>query len=251
MSSATAFSQNDTSLQESPASQDALKLMDALSVKENDKVLDIGCGIGQYTSVIADRVGPGGKVVGVDPDKERIEIANEKYARSNLEFLEGDSENFPEDQYDVVFSNYVFHRIKEKEAMFKIVGQNMRPGGKFGFTHPACHIPIFSDLSYLMGPVKGEEILQSMGWYETTERYLVLGSSNGLVPVQNETYHRTFGVPNLDVFFKVWYGVTHGAFDPTAVDEADLEKFKQQYGTGPFKVTMNMISMIFSKPLLK
>ena len=104
----------------------------------------------------------GGKVVGIDPDRERVNIANEKYSRSNLEFLEGDSENFPEDQYDIVFSIYVFHRIKDKEATFKKVSQNMRPGGKFGFTHPERNPQMVVDLSYLMGPDKGKAIVDTI-----------------------------------------------------------------------------------------
>ena len=51
--------------------------------------------------------------MGVDPDKERVKIANEKYGKSNLEFLEGDSENFPTNQYDIVYSNYVLQWIQD------------------------------------------------------------------------------------------------------------------------------------------
>ena len=225
-----------------------LKLIDALSPKENDKVLDIGCGTGELTRIFTERVESGGKVVGVDPDKERVKIANEKYAQINLDFVEADSETFPEDQYDIVFSNYAFHWIRDKDAMFKKVSQNMCSGGKFGFIHVASNPQICIDLTCLMGPDKGKAILEKMSYFETIERYEMLGSSNGLVPVQKELYSREIEFPNLDVLFKFWRAITNGEFDPRAINEDALEKFRQQYGMGSFKVVVNLVSMIFTKP---
>ena len=54
-----------------------MKLMDLLSITEKSKVLDLGCGTGLLTKALGERVGPGGKVVGVDPDKARIQLARE------------------------------------------------------------------------------------------------------------------------------------------------------------------------------
>ena len=120
MSSAEAYSRFETEQHDKgSAIIDGMKLIDVLSPKEGDKVLDIGCGTGELTRVLAERVGPGGKVIGVDPDKEMLKVANEKYGKSNLEFLEGNSENFPENQYAMVYCNYVFHWVKDKVTNFK------------------------------------------------------------------------------------------------------------------------------------
>lgn len=86
---------------------------------------------GNYTDRLAQRVGPNGHVIGVDPDKERIKIAREKWVRKNLTFVEDDGESFPEDQYDLIFSYYVVHRIENKLATFKRIYDNLRPGGEF------------------------------------------------------------------------------------------------------------------------
>ncbi len=53
------------------------------------KILDLGCGTGYFSKFLADLVGPGGQVVGVDPDRERIKVAKRKYTASNLKYIEG------------------------------------------------------------------------------------------------------------------------------------------------------------------
>ena len=59
-------------------------------------MLDLGCGTRNLSRVLAERVGPEGKVTGVDPDRERIQIAQEQYGNdSNLNFLVGSDEDFP------------------------------------------------------------------------------------------------------------------------------------------------------------
>ena len=45
--------------------------------KAGDAILDLGCGTGELSAYLAELVGPEGKVIGVDPDKERIQLAKE------------------------------------------------------------------------------------------------------------------------------------------------------------------------------
>ena len=72
------------------------------------------------SALLADSVGPAGKVVAIDPIKSRLELANKQYSRPNLVFLEVNDVTFPEDQYDLVFSNYVLHWIENKNALLKM-----------------------------------------------------------------------------------------------------------------------------------
>ena len=53
-------------------------------------------GTGDLSTYLAELVGPKGKVVAVDPDKERILLAQTSYGDvNNLSFLEGSASNFP------------------------------------------------------------------------------------------------------------------------------------------------------------
>ena len=121
-----------------------IELIRQLSLEKGMRVLDIGCGTGQLTAAIADLVGEEGRVVGVDPDQERIDLARQKYkVCHNIEFFKGSDSDFPAGPYDVIYSNFVLHWIKDKEVTFRKVYENLKVGGLFAFVVPekAEHTP--------------------------------------------------------------------------------------------------------------
>lgn len=78
------------------------KLMKLLPIEKGNKVLDFGRGTGYLTKKLADLVGPEGRVIGVDPDDERIKLATEKYSTKNLEYVIGSYESIQGD-YDFLY----------------------------------------------------------------------------------------------------------------------------------------------------
>ena len=133
--------------QDSYQSDDGISLVDKLTSLTGSNVLDLGCGTGFLASVLAERVGPEGKVTAVDPDAERLRIARQKYGtQQNIEFLEGSSESFPSGPYDTVFSNHVMHWIKDKESTFQNVYGSLRIGGRFAFVCGENNSSIFWEL---------------------------------------------------------------------------------------------------------
>jgi ubiquinone/menaquinone biosynthesis C-methylase UbiE len=109
----------------------------ALNLSLGDKVLDMGCGTGHLTKYIADIVGPDGQAVGIDPDAERIKIAEEKSkGANNLQFYVGSSAiGFPNDNepyYDVHISTHTFHWVPddEKRVYIQKAHQCLKAGGK-------------------------------------------------------------------------------------------------------------------------
>ncbi len=94
-------------------------------------VLDVGCGTGAITRGIADVVGPGGAVVGVDRDRGLIERARVHCAsRPNLRFEEGDAMRLEyEARFDVVTAARTLQWIADPEAALRRMTRAARPGG--------------------------------------------------------------------------------------------------------------------------
>lgn len=111
-------------------------LIESLHIKPGTKVLDVGCGPGDITAQIADVVGPGGSVVGIDPSKERIVIALEK-ARPNLTFQQGKAEDlssFQSATFDVVYVNSTFHWVQDQLLALQEFARVLKPGGRVGLS---------------------------------------------------------------------------------------------------------------------
>ena len=107
-------------------------LLSKMTVKPGDQCLDIGCGTGNPTAIVAGKVGANGQVLGVDLDKERIRIARKTQPSENIKFLEGKFSDIElkESMFDLVFSNLVFHcldtdqKLKTTKKAFSAVKRN-------------------------------------------------------------------------------------------------------------------------------
>jgi ubiquinone/menaquinone biosynthesis C-methylase UbiE len=105
------------------------------SLKEGETVLDLGSGAGFDCFLAANKVGPKGKVIGVDMTPDMIEKAKENAVKGNydnVEFRFGEIENIPleDNSVDVVISNCVINLSPDKEAVFKEAYRVLRPGGR-------------------------------------------------------------------------------------------------------------------------
>ena len=175
---------NDTSLLQQEYGLELIELMDEFLTSANHKVLDLGCGTGYLASVVAQKVKA--TVLGVDPDKERIALAQNSYSDlKNLQFIEGSHETFPAEQYDLIFSNIVFHWIKNKDVLFERASKHLKSGGQLVFCVPSHLSTILRELSYLMGPDKYAAILNSFS-FATSNEYKQLAVDHGFAVLHFE-----------------------------------------------------------------
>lgn len=88
-----------------------------------DAVLDLGCGTGELSVYLAKLVGQNGKVIGVDPDIDRLKLAQVSHQGvKNATFVEGSTDGFPGmgfETYDIIFSNYVLHWVPVKRKLLR------------------------------------------------------------------------------------------------------------------------------------
>jgi len=106
------------------------------TLTEGETVLDLGSGGGIDVLLSAKRVGPTGKVYGLDMTDEMLALANENKRRAgakNVEFLKGDIEQIPlpDASVDVIISNCVINLASDKTRVLSEAFRVLRPGGRF------------------------------------------------------------------------------------------------------------------------
>jgi len=111
-------------------------------------ILDLGCGAGRDCYLLAQLVGPTGRVVGVDMTDEQLSVATnyiqwhtEKlgYVSPIVEFRKGYIEhlsdlNFPDESFDIIISNCVINLSPDKEAVLREAYRILKPGGEMFFS---------------------------------------------------------------------------------------------------------------------
>ncbi len=101
-----------------------------------ETVLDLGSGGGIDVLLSARRVGPTGKVYGLDMTDQMLELAQENQRKAgvqNVEFLKGEIEDIPlpDDSVDVIISNCVINLSADKQRVIREAFRVLRPGGRF------------------------------------------------------------------------------------------------------------------------
>jgi arsenite methyltransferase len=108
-------------------------------VQPGQVVLDIGSGAGIDCFLAAEKVGPAGKVIGLDMTPEMIERARQNAKEAgvtNVEFRFGEAEKMPveDSSVDWVISNCVINLSPDKPAVFSEIGRILRPGGRISIS---------------------------------------------------------------------------------------------------------------------
>ncbi len=134
-----------------------------LELKAEDKVLDLGCGTGVLTRMIADRVDPGsgGYAVGIDAASRMIGLARKRRQSENCRFEVAAAEELPfeNDSFDAVVSSLFFHHVPLdlKEKALREAWRVLRPGGKLVIAD--MHVP-FTRMGSLVSHVSRWFFLQ-------------------------------------------------------------------------------------------
>jgi ubiquinone/menaquinone biosynthesis C-methylase UbiE len=132
-------------------------LVDRMGVGRGERVLDVGCGTGRLARWIAERIAPGGHVVGIDPLVDRITLARSRPV-AGLSFDVGQAEDlsaFADGSFDAVCMSAVLHWVSDKPKALAQVRRVLRPGGRLGVTTVPRETMGASTVTQVCGPVLG------------------------------------------------------------------------------------------------
>lgn len=118
-------------------------LMELIGDPRGMAVLDVACGEGFYTRMIAKR--GAARVVGVDLSEGMIELARQQ-AGLGIQYIVGDARELPDDEFDMVLAAYLLNYARDRDelqSMCEGIARSLRPAGRFVTVNcnPALNFP--------------------------------------------------------------------------------------------------------------
>jgi trans-aconitate 2-methyltransferase len=108
-------------------------VLDRLTLRGDELVLDLGCGSGRLTALLLDRL-PGGRAVGIDLSANMLATAQREMRpdlRPRVSFVHADVSVLPVvGRADAIFSTATFHWVRDHPRLFASLFRALKPGGR-------------------------------------------------------------------------------------------------------------------------
>ena len=137
-------------------------------IKPGMRVVDLGCGTGMTTQLLAELVGPTGKVIGVDYSAAQVEQARALLPNqlSNVRFVEASATEtgLPKEAFDLVYCRFLLIHLPDPEAALREMHELLKPEGIIAVedgdltsadSEPPSLLREFSNLFGALGPKWG------------------------------------------------------------------------------------------------
>jgi SAM-dependent methyltransferase len=134
------------------------------SLQPGEVVLDLGSGAGFDAFIAGPKVGPSGRVIGVDMTPEMLAKARrnatayrERTGLDNVEFRLGEIEHLPvaDDSVDVVISNCVINLSPDKPQVWREIARVLKPGGRVAVSDLALLRPLPDEVRSMVAALVG------------------------------------------------------------------------------------------------
>lgn len=177
--------------------------MEALSqwkFNGNESILDIGCGNGAITSVIADKYAKNGSVMGVDLSQDMVNLAKQTFKAKNLSFRTMDAAHVPfVNEFDLVSSFYCLHWVKDQQSAINGIFNSLKENGQtllYIMTNPVNHDNFFSHLTKELAAMPKWSIYlknyQEPWNFQTKDNFKKILDKSGFKTLSLEHEHKQF-----------------------------------------------------------
>jgi ubiquinone/menaquinone biosynthesis C-methylase UbiE len=118
-------------------------LVDTVCLQASEKVLDVACGTGVTTRLAKEKVGPEGRVDGLDINASMLTKAKELADSLDIGWIESDVSDIelPSDSYDVIMSQHGYHYFPDKPAALGEFRRLLAQSGRMAFSIWDGHSP--------------------------------------------------------------------------------------------------------------
>jgi SAM-dependent methyltransferase len=113
--------------------------LEMLSISPGDRVLDVGCGPGNFTRDFA-RAAAGGLVVGLDASETMLDVAGRDTHSDNVAYIRGDARELPfrDESFDAVCCFAALYLIEDPMRALEEIVRVLAPGGRVALL-ASCH----------------------------------------------------------------------------------------------------------------
>ena len=166
------------------------QMIDYLSIKPGDTILDVGGGTGILLPLLYNATGDRGKIVSLDIAEEMLKRARNNSRPSNIHYIHADVVAIPlaSQTFDFVICYSCFPHFPDKAKAMAEMARVLRNSGRLVILHTASRCEI-NELHKSMGDVIGKDIIPD----KATMRKMLLKS--GLKPIQvRDEAHRYLAI---------------------------------------------------------
>ena len=196
------------------------ELVRVAGVAPGERVLDVGCGTGALTGVLAEIVGAE-LAAGVDPSEPFVQRARERVPGADVRVAPAEALPFEDDTFDVALAQLVFHFVSDPATAVSEMARVTRPGGRvaacvWDFTGGMTMIRAYWDAAHAVDPDAPDEAERFGG---APGELAALWRDAGLRDVEDGSLTVSSGYAGFD---ELWESVL-GAAGPVGVHAASLD----------------------------
>jgi len=191
----------------------AERVLDSLVVVRGARVLDVACGTGIFARMAAHVVGPGGKVIGIDPSPAAVNSARRIDVTSIVEWSEWEGSRLPFDDktFDVVACQHALHRFNKPAAVLEDMRRVLAPGGRLGVMtwgpieeNPAFAVELDAIIKSGLDQSGVVEVLLDAFAYHRMEDLRELVHDAGFTDVSCRTVRMLAALPGVNQWVRVY-----------------------------------------------